>query len=396
MARRIVYVQYTNPAAYPPLEHSSRILANRGWEVLFVGMEGKEVRSFRLPEHPRVRVRLMPYCPPGWRQKLHYARFAAAALGRIVTERPDWVYASDLWAAPIASVAARLGFRVLYHEHDWIGPAVGGPASAAAALAQAARRDLAWRARVCVLPNEERADAFSRLGGGRDVLTVWNCPRLEEVAPEREPARDEFRLIYYGSIVPQRLPSAVLDALALLPGKVRLTIIGYATIGYPNYPAELRHRADALGLGARVRFLGSLPTRQELLAHCRNSHLGLALMPRAGADDNERTMAGASNKAFDYLAAGIPVLLSDLPAWRRMFGDAGYGRACDPDDPRSIAAAVAELVRDPIGTQQAGESGRQRILDEWNYERQFEPVLAQLEQRAIRAHEAGAFTAATP
>ena len=26
-ARRMLYVQYTNPAGYPPLEHSSRILA---------------------------------------------------------------------------------------------------------------------------------------------------------------------------------------------------------------------------------------------------------------------------------------------------------------------------------------------------------------------------------
>ena len=33
--KRVVYVQYTNPAAYPPLEHSSRILADAGWQVLF-------------------------------------------------------------------------------------------------------------------------------------------------------------------------------------------------------------------------------------------------------------------------------------------------------------------------------------------------------------------------
>ena len=35
--RRILYVQYTTPAGYPPLEHSSRILADRGWEVQFLG-----------------------------------------------------------------------------------------------------------------------------------------------------------------------------------------------------------------------------------------------------------------------------------------------------------------------------------------------------------------------
>ena len=36
-ARRILYVQFTNPAAYPPLEHSARILADAGWDVMFLG-----------------------------------------------------------------------------------------------------------------------------------------------------------------------------------------------------------------------------------------------------------------------------------------------------------------------------------------------------------------------
>ena len=35
--KRMVYVQYTNPAGYPPLEHSSQILAGAGWKVLFLG-----------------------------------------------------------------------------------------------------------------------------------------------------------------------------------------------------------------------------------------------------------------------------------------------------------------------------------------------------------------------
>ena len=37
-ARRILYIQYTNPAGYPPLEHSSRLLAARGWVVVFLGI----------------------------------------------------------------------------------------------------------------------------------------------------------------------------------------------------------------------------------------------------------------------------------------------------------------------------------------------------------------------
>jgi hypothetical protein len=42
---KTLYLQYTNPAGYPPLEPSSRILANEGWQVLF------------LPQARKVRMR---------------------------------------------------------------------------------------------------------------------------------------------------------------------------------------------------------------------------------------------------------------------------------------------------------------------------------------------------
>ena len=56
-------------------------------------------------------------------------------------------------------------------------------------------------------------------------------------------------------------------------------------------------------------------------------------------------MAGASNKPFDYMAAGLALLVSDQPDWRAMFVEPGYARACDPTDPSSIATSLAIPVR---------------------------------------------------
>ena len=383
MKKRIVYVQYTNPAAYPPLEHSSRLLAARGWEVLFLGTEGNEVRSLRFPEHPRIRVELASFCPPGWRQKLHYARFAARALARIIAERPDWVYASDLWSCPIGLLASQLGFRVLYHEHDYVDPAAGGTPSAATRLVQSTRLQLARRAQLCVLPNERRAAEFARATGAPAVATVWNCPRLEEVAPPRTHPVDTVRLIYYGSIVPKRLPLAIADALALLPANVRLRVVGYVTLGHQTHAEDFRRRAAELGIADRIEIIGPF-SRAVVLEHCRASDIGLATLPRHG-DENESTMVGSSNKAFDYLACGVPLIVPDLPEWRATFVDAGYGHACEPEDARSVADALRPLVLDPQRARRMGESGRQRILAEWNYDRQFEPVLRHLEGAAASA-----------
>ena len=45
---------------------------------------------------------------------------------------------------------------------------------------------------------------------------------------------------------------------------------------------------------------------------------------------------------------------------------------------RSIAEALGWFLNHPADMRAMGERGRQRILSEWNYERQFSPVFEQL------------------
>src|SRR5437773_4592602 len=114
---RILYVQFTNPEAYPPLEHSSRQFANAGWEVVFLGTEAAGSEALRFPAHQAICVRRMKFYPPGVRQKLHYLLYAVWVLQWAILWRPQWVYASELLVCPIAWVLSFLpGVRVVYHE----------------------------------------------------------------------------------------------------------------------------------------------------------------------------------------------------------------------------------------------------------------------------------------
>ena len=65
---RILYVQYTNPAGYPPLEHSSRILADAGWSALFLGTGALGANELEFPAYRNITVRRMAFCRAGWRQ----------------------------------------------------------------------------------------------------------------------------------------------------------------------------------------------------------------------------------------------------------------------------------------------------------------------------------------
>jgi glycosyltransferase involved in cell wall biosynthesis len=170
------------------------------------------------------------------------------------------------------------------------------------------------------------------------------------------------------------LPATVLAALAISPNGVTLSVVGYESPGSPGYIDNLRREAKRLGVAGRVEWVGTL-NRDELLAHSRRFDVGLALVPDVTRDVNLQRMVGASGKAFDYIASGLAVLVSDQAGWRETFVNPGYGLSCNPGDPRSIASSLKWFLQHPEETQVMGERGRQRILSEWNYEQQFAPVM---------------------
>jgi glycosyltransferase involved in cell wall biosynthesis len=382
MRGRILYVQYTNPAFYPPLEHSSQILAEGGWDVTFLGVAVGDTTELAFPPHPRIRTRLLPACRAGFVQKLHYMWYCAQVLAGAIRDRPHWVYASDQSSTVPALLAATLtGARVIYHEHDSPPPQ---PRTLFDRLLRHARRRLCRRSAACVLPSTGRISEFIDTTGtdNSKVFCVWNCPRTREAEPVAGKATGKFLLYYHGSINRERLPSSIIDALEVLPPQVHLRIIGYETLGSRGYGAELMERAALAGVADRIEYAGTVRTRGEMLDLARECHLGLSFMPPRTDDVNMNHMAGASNKPFDYLACGMALLVSDIREWREMFVTPGYALACDPADVQSLSRAVSSLIEDPDAWADMARKGREKVLSAWNYELQFAPLLALLDADA--------------
>jgi glycosyltransferase involved in cell wall biosynthesis len=379
MARRkcVLYVQYTNPGVYPPLDHSSHILAEAGWEVLFLGMAIHP--TLTLTPHPRIQVRSLPYVSPGWRQKVHYLRYLLWALWWVLRWQPAWVYASDPMSAPVAWLCTFLpNVKVLYHEHD--APDSDTTNSAFMRFILGMRQRVGQRAMVNVIPNEKRATLFAEeTATPRPVLTVWNCPARHEVPPPVIKNTSAIRLIYHGSIVPQRLPLSVIDAMVAVQAEVELHVVGYDTQTPVGYSHQLKEYATQKGIGERVILHGALATRADLLHQAAQCHIGLAFMPPTSVNLNLDTMAGASNKPFDYMACGLAILVTPLPEWEALYVQTGYGVACDPTDPAALAQAIQWYADHPADREAIGAAGRQQILNEWNYEAQFAPVLVYFE-----------------
>ena len=372
--RRVLFVQATEPAAYPPLIHASSLMAQAGWEVTFLSapIEGDRLE---LPRHPRIALRAIPARPSHVMGKAAYARYAATAAVLALRLRPHVVYASDPLGAGPGLFAARLArAHLVYHEHDSPSPGSLRP-SIARSRAVAARR-----AELVIFPNEARARlAQAELGFSADRLRiVWNMPRLAELpALDRRP-EEPFVLYYHGSITPDRLPLTVVEAVRRFCGRARLRIAGYEAPGAAGYVQRLLALGDGRNSPGIVDYAGQVPGRADLVATAAYAHVGLALIPCHSSDPNLGHMTGASNKPFDYMAAGLALLVSDRPDWCDMFAAPGYARACDPTNAASIAAALAWYLDHPAERRAMGASGRAKIAAEWNYDTAFAPVMSAL------------------
>jgi glycosyltransferase involved in cell wall biosynthesis len=187
-------------------------------------------------------------------------------------------------------------------------------------------------------------------------------------------------LIFEGSIGHRKLPLSLFEALGSLPDNVCLTVAGYVNPGSEAYMVACEQTISRLALERRVHFRGLLQ-RNELAATILQHDVGLLLVDASGdADDNLRTLVGASNKVYEYLAAGLPVIVPDAPDWRQVIVDAGLGICCDVSSPQSIATAVRFFLDSPSAMRQMGERGRRMILDAWNYENAFRPILQRMEE----------------
>ena len=362
-----MFVQLTNPAAYPPLIHAATILSREGWRPLFLSAPNAD-RTLRLPTipglmHVEIAARSQKKITP-----FYYIKYCAKALSTALAKRPAIVYVSDAIAALPGLVAAKsCGAKLIYHEHD-----SSTNNASRNSLVRKARSTVIAEAWRIVFPNGERAELCLSEAERNDerLEIIWNVPLRSEIVTQRSFDDNRFILYYHGTITPQRLPYTVAAAINRFEGDVVLRIAGYETESGEGYLAQLISRFGSVGQGGIIDYIGQV-SRHELLNVAANAHVGLALLPINVSDVDMKYMNGASNKPFDYMAAGLPLIVSDLADWRETYVTPGYGIAVNPTSTDSISEAISFLLENPDSRQSMAMRCQEKIRTDWNYETKF-------------------------
>jgi glycosyltransferase involved in cell wall biosynthesis len=80
-------------------------------------------------------------------------------------------------------------------------------------------------------------------------------------------------------------------------------------------------------------------------------------------------------KIFEYMGAGLPVIASNFPLWRRILGDAKCGIFVDPLDPRQIAGAIEYILKHPTEAEEMGRCGQAAMLKRYNWDTEAEKLV---------------------
>ena len=196
----------------------------------------------------------------------------------------------------------------------------------------------------------------------RRPTAVYNVPPLTTVVTRKACSRGPFRLYWRNSVVGlgDRGLEDVLRALPLLSESVELHLQG--RLG-PDGGRAVRALISHLNLVNRVYFHAPHEPHEAVVA-AANYSVGLCLERKVNRN-HEFTV---SNKIFDYLMAGLPVVASNVAGLRRVIARSGGGILYEPGSVTDLAAKIAYLHSNPTVVDAMSKRGQQFAIAEGNWE----------------------------
>ncbi len=141
-------------------------------------------------------------------------------------------------------------------------------------------------------------------------------------------------------------------------GDARLWLVGEG----PEH-AALGAQIDALALGGRVILAGSFDSVDDLLAAA-----DLFVLP-----SHEE---GMSQSLLEAMAAGLPIVATDIPGNQAVLADGVEGLLVPPRDSGALAAAIEHLFAEPKRAADLGAAGRRKTQKCFSLDRMVEDHLA--------------------
>jgi glycosyltransferase involved in cell wall biosynthesis len=305
-------------------------------------------------------VKAFPLRPLGW----------AHALEEVAEPADIW---HGMWAGSLPALRRmrdRHGGRTIYDSRDVYMRSRGfetarGPGKLL--LGWLERRWAHAADRVLTVNDSYAGLLAEQLGIARPPV-VLNCPETwQPPLPRPDLIREKLGLagdvkvvLYQGGLMSDRGIEQAMDAILDVPDAV------LALLGFGVWADRLTRQTQEPPYQGRVAVLDPVPP-SELLRWTASADVTVMAIQPTSVNHRYTT----PQKLFESIAAGVPVVASDLPGMAEVVRASGVGVLCDPKSPAAIAAAIREVVTAPAADREALRAHVLSVAhDRYNWERQ--------------------------
>jgi glycosyltransferase involved in cell wall biosynthesis len=301
------------------VQKQALLLTDMGYTVTLIGRYTGKSPSLFLPRVRIKRLRVLFRRGP-----LMYILFNVSLLLRLLTRRSDLYVANDLdTLVPCYSASRLFGKSLVYDAHEYFTGQYGlEQRKFKYSVWKKVERRLVPKVRHMITVSNSIADLY-RKAYNRNNLRV---------------GEEDLLVVYQGSgINPGRGVMELINAMTMLE-RIRLIITGSG-----DMIEEVKHAVSYKGLGNNVIFLPRMKW-EEMMQFTMCCDAGLSLDP----DSCINQRFSLPNKLFDYIAAGIPAIVSPLPEVSAVVDRYACGLILSHVTPYTIAGAL-ERLRDDRG-----------------------------------------------
>ena len=304
-------------------------LQHKKWEVQLVGVLKTESTSIqRTYSTNRLRV----FFSKG---PLFYFMLNVRMFFYLLFHKTDVIWANDLDVLWPAVLMKKLrGTKVIYDSHEYFTEAEGltGRERIKAIWTRIEERCIP-HVDLFITVNESIASIY-RKKYNREVLVQRNMPILVEDESEREELFEVKTVVLQGAYIdPDRGGMELVEAFQYLEG-IQLLIVGAG-----RDLENIKKRIVELRLEEKVKVLPRM-SYFELKKLTQRVQLGVSL-------DKPLHMnytLSLPNKLFDYIHAGVPVLVSNLVEPARIVNEYGVGEVVSEVTPKTIAEGIQKIL----------------------------------------------------
>jgi len=169
------------------------------------------------------------------------------------------------------------------------------------------------------------------------------------IADARTAAEKVARLLTIGSLIPRKGMVQILEALSMLVGKQEYSL---RIVGDGPLRNLLEKKAQDLGIAARVEFLYSVEA-------CRIP----ALLKQSDVFILASHWEGRPNVVLESMAAGLPVIASDIEGVNELVVDGITGLLFRDKDCHALSVCIEQILGDAARAYEYGQAGSAKILE---------------------------------